>query len=213
MRRWIPLLIIFATFAFGAAVYDRLPERMPIHWNARGEVDGYGSRFWGTFGLPAFLVLIWGILRAVPYLDPRRENIEKFRGAYEDLIIAVIAIMSMIQVTAVGSALGWPIAVGRVVPAAIGVLFVFLGNLLPRFRSNFFLGIRTPWTLSSDTVWTKTHRFGGYFMVGVGFLLIIAGLTGSALWITIAITGGISLAVGVFLYSYLLWRGEQRRAD
>lgn len=212
MRKWIPPLLILATMAFAAAIYDRLPERMPIHWNARGEVDGYGSRFWGAFGLPAFLILIWAILRAVPYIDPRKENIEKFRGAYETMVIAVIALMCLIQVAVLGNALGWPISVGRVVPSVVGALFVVLGNLLPRFRSNFFMGIRTPWTLSSETVWTKTHRFGGYFMVVVGFLLVIAGLTGSSLWITIAIAGGVTLAVSVILYSYILWRGEQRDA-
>lgn len=213
MRKWIPLALILATMAFAAAVYDRLPERMPIHWNASGEVDGYGSRFWGAFGLPAFLILLWGILRAVPYIDPRKENIEKFRGAYETMVIAVIALMCLIQVAVIGNALGWPISVGRVVPSVVGALFVVLGNLLPRFRSNFFMGIRTPWTLSSDTVWTKTHRFGGYFMVAVGLLLVIAGLTGSPLWITIAIAGGITLAISVVLYSYILWRGEQRDAS
>jgi uncharacterized membrane protein len=213
MRKWIPLVIILATVAFGVAVYDRLPERMPMHWNARGEVDGYGSRFWGTFAIPAFLLVLWGILRAVPYLDPRRENIEKFRGAYEDLIIAVIAFTAMIQVAVVGSALGWPIAVGRIVPVGVGVLFLYLGNLLPRFRSNFFLGIRTPWTLSSDSVWTKTHRFGGYVMSAVGLMMIVAGLTGSPLWIAIAIGGAVAMAFAVLVYSYVVWRGEQRRAD
>lgn len=213
MRKWIPLVIILATFAFGVAVYDRLPEHMPMHWNARGEVDGYGSRFWGTFAIPAFLLVLWGILRAVPYLDPRRENIEKFRGAYENLIIAVIAFTAMIQVAVVGSALGWPIAVGRIVPVGVGVLFLYLGSLLPRFRSNFFLGIRTPWTLSSDAVWTKTHRVGGSMMVAVGLLLVIAGLTGSPLWIAIAIGGAMAMVFAVLVYSYVLWRGEQRRAD
>jgi uncharacterized membrane protein len=213
MRKWIPLVIILATVAFGVAVYDRLPERMPMHWNARGEVDGYGSRFWGTFAIPAFLLVLWGILRAVPYLDPRREDIEKFRGAYEDLIIAVIAFTAMIQVAVVGSALGWPIAVGRIVPVGVGVLFLYLGNLLPRFRSNFFLGIRTPWTLSSDSVWTKTHRFGGYVMSAVGLMMIVAGLTGSPLWIAIAIGGAVAMAFAVLVYSYVVWRGEQRRAD
>lgn len=213
MRKWIPLVLILATMAFAAAVYDRLPDPMPTHWNASGEVDGYGSRFWGAFGLPAFLILIWAILRAVPFIDPRKENIEKFRGAYETMVSTVIALMCLIQVSVLGNALGWPISVGRVVPAVVGVLFVVLGNLLPRFRSNFFMGIRTPWTLSSETVWTKTHRFGGYFMVAVGFLLVIAGLTGSSLWINIAVIGGITLAISVILYSYILWRGEQRDAS
>lgn len=132
MRRWIPPLIILATLTFTAAVYDGLPERMPVHWNARGEVDRSGSRFWGAFGLPLF-------------------------------------------------------------------------------RSNWFMGIRTPWTLSSDAVWRKTHRLGGYLMVGVGLLLIAAGLPGSAAWLAVAIGGAMAMAVVVVLYSFLAWRAEKGR--
>jgi uncharacterized membrane protein len=211
MRKWIPLVIIFAVLVFTAAVYGRLPERMPIHWNASGEVDGYGSRFWASFGLPAFLLLIWGILRLLPHIDPRRANIEKFRETYEELIIAVIAVTSLIHVATVGAALGWPISISRVIPVAVGILFVVLGNLFPRFRSNWFIGIRTPWTLSSDQVWTRTHRFGGYMMVAVGILLIIAGAMGSSSWLAVAIGGAMAMVFGVFLYSYLLWRSERRR--
>ena len=211
MRKWIPPLIIVVTLVFTAAVYDSLPERMPVHWNARGEVDRYGSRFWSAFGLPLFLIVIWGILRAVPYIDPRRANIERFRDTYEALIIAVIGMTSLIHVATVGAALGWPVSIDRFVPVVVGLLFLFLGNVLPRFRSNWFMGIRTPWTLSSDAVWTKTHRFGGYFMVAVGLLLIAAGLVGSSTWLAVAVGVGIAMAVGVILYSFLAWRSEKGR--
>ena len=213
MRKWIPLIIILATMVFAAVVYDRLPERMPVHWNARGEVDRYGSRLWSAFGLPVFLLLIWGLLRAIPYIDPRRANIEKFRRTYEDLIVVVIASTSLIQVATIGAALGWPVSVGRVVPVAVGLHFMFLGNILPRFRSNWFIGIRTPWTLSSDTVWTKTHRFGGRLMLAVGALLVAAGLIGSAMWLTVAVAGAVGMAIGVILYSYIVWRTERGEAE
>jgi uncharacterized membrane protein len=209
MRKWIPLFIIVAVVIFTAGVYNRLPESMPVHWNARGEVDRYGSRFWSAFGLPAFLLIIWGVLRAVPYIDPRRANIEKFRDTYEELIIAIIGMVSLIHLATVGVALGWPISIGRVVPIAVGLLFVFLGNLLPRFRSNWFMGIRTPWTLSSDTVWTRTHRVGGYAFVAIGLLLVIAGAFGSPSWLAVAIGGTIAVAIGIILYSYLAWRAER----
>jgi uncharacterized membrane protein len=94
-------------------------------------------------------------------------------------------------------------------PVAIGALFIVLGNLLPRFRSNFFFGIRTPWTLSSETVWARTHRVGGYAMVMVGVLLIAAGLVATRIWLVASIGGSMILVLLLLVYSYVIWRSEQ----
>lgn len=209
MRKWLPLVLIFASLAFSAAVFDRLPERMAIHWGLSGEPDGYGSRWFGALLLPVVSLGMWGLLLAVPKLDPRSANIEKFRESYDVLIIAVIAVMCALHVGVVGSALGWPLAVAQLAPMSIGALFVVLGNLLPRFRSNFFIGIRTPWTLSSESVWAKTHRVGGYLMVLIGLLLFVSGLMGSARWLFVAIAGSSTLVIVVLVYSYVLWRAER----
>ena len=211
MRRWLPALLILATVAFSVSVYSRLPERMVIHWSVSGQPDGFGSRVFGVFLLPAVMLALWGLLLVLPKLDPRSANIEKFRDTYDVFVIAVIAVMCVLQVGIVGSALGWPIQVARLAPISIGVLFVVLGNLLPRFRSNFFFGIRTPWTLSSETVWTRTHRVGGYLMMLMGLMLVVAGIVGSALWFTVAIGGAIVLTLSILAYSYVLWRSEQGR--
>lgn len=209
MRKWIPLVFIAAMLVFSAAVYSRLPDPMVIHWNAAGEPDGYGSRLFGTFLLPAVILFVWGLLLVIPKVDPRRANIEQFRDAYDTLIIAVVGVTCLLQVAILGSALGWPIQVGRLVPIAIGGLFIVLGVLLPRFRSNFFLGIRTPWTLSSETVWARTHRVGGVVMSAVGLLLVIAGIMGTPSWFYVAIGGAMALVVFVLIYSYVAWRAEQ----
>lgn len=209
MRKWIPLVFIAAMLVFSAAVYSRLPDPMVIHWNAAGEPDGYGSRLFGTFLLPAVILFVWGLLLVIPKVDPRRANIEQFRDAYDTLIIVVVGVTCLLQVAILGSALGWPIQVGRLVPIAIGGLFIVLGVLLPRFRSNFFLGIRTPWTLSSETVWARTHRVGGVVMSAVGLLLVIAGIMGTPSWFYVAIGGAMALVVFVLIYSYVAWRAEQ----
>jgi immunity protein, SdpI family len=209
MRKWLPAVLILGTLAFSISAYSRLPERMVIHWNAAGEPDGYGSRAFGVFMLPAVLVGIWGLLVALPRLDPRRANIEQFRDTYDLLVIAVVAVLCVLQVGIVGSALGWPIQVGRLAPVSIGALILFLGTLLPRFKSNFFFGIRTPWTLSSETVWARTHQVGGYAVSLLGLLLVVAGIMGTHRWFLVAICGGMALVIGLLAYSYLLWRGEQ----
>lgn len=209
MRKWLPLVVILGTLVFTGAVYNQLPERMVIHWNAAGEPDGYGSRFMGAFLLPLVVLGMWAMLRVLPGLDPRRANIEKFRDSYEALVLAIVIVMSALHVSVIGAALGWPIAVHRVAPVLVGVLFLVLGTLLPRFRSNFFFGIRTPWTLSSESVWTRTHRLGGSLMVVVGLLLILAGIVGMARWVYVAFAGAMAMAITVLVYSYLIWRSEQ----
>jgi uncharacterized membrane protein len=209
MRKWLPAVFILATAAFSLAVYSRLPDPMVIHWNATGEPDGYGSRAFGAFFLPAMTLGMWGLMLAIPKLDPRAANIEKFRDTFDRLIVAVIALMCALHVAVLGSALGWPIPIGRVAPIGIGALFLFLATLFPRFHSNFFIGIRTPWTLSSETVWTKTHRFGGYAMGLMGILLIGAGLAGTRRWVLVAIWGSAALVLAILVYSYVIWRGER----
>ena len=129
MRKWIPLVIILATIVFSAAVYSRLAAQMVIHWNAAGEPDGYGSRMFGTFFLPVVILFIWGVLLVLPKIDPRRANIEQFRDSYDVLVIAAVTVTCLLHVAILGSALGWQIEVGRLVPVAIGGLFVVLRTL------------------------------------------------------------------------------------
>lgn len=210
MRKWLPAALILATLIFSVAVYSRLPERMAIHWNAAGQPDGYGSRAYATFLLPGVILALWGLLLVLPRIDPRKENIEKFRGTYDILVVATVAVMCALQVGILGSALGWPISIGRLAPISIGALFIVLGILLPRFQSNFFIGIRTPWTLSSDSVWQRTHRVGGYGMVLIGILLALAGVAGAAFWLKTAIAGSLVLVLAILVYSYVVWRSEQR---
>lgn len=209
MRKWIPAVLILATLAFSIAVFNKLPERMVIHWSASGEPNGYGSRAFGTFFLPVVMIGMWALLSVVPKIDPRGKNIEQFRSSYEILVIAVIGLLCVLHVGALASALGGPIPMARIAPIGIGALFITLGSQLPRFRSNFFFGIRTPWTLSSETVWARTHRVGGYAMMGIGILFLSVGLVGSPYWFWFVFACSMALALGVLVFSYLAWRQEQ----
>ena len=210
MRKWVPLILIAAAVIFSIAVYPRLPERMVTHWDVRGEPNGWSSRPVGAFMIPGMTLFIWLLLRAVPHIDPRRANIEKFRETFEALIIAIVVVMVLLHVAVVGAALGWPVSISRIAPLSIGALLVILGNLLPRFRSNFFMGIRTPWTLSSETVWNRTHRVGGYLLVAAGLLMLISAFVQSVAFFYVALAGVFAAALGTIVYSYLLWRSEQR---
>ena len=208
MRKWLPALFIVASCAFSIAVFSRLPASVPVHWGVSGEPNRYGSRLEAAFLMPAIMLVLFGVLVWYPSRDPRAANIAKFRGAYDTVIAATLAFMAGVHVIALGTSLGWQIPLNTVILAGVGVLFVLVGNLLPRARSNFIFGIRTPWTLSSDTVWTRSHRLGGYLMVGAGLLTIGAAFLAPPLNVLIAVVSLIAAGLIPVVYSYVLWSRE-----
>src|ERR1700737_128759 len=213
MRKWIPLPIVAPAFIASAVVFPRLPESMPTHFDMSGRANGWGSRLFGAWGMPFFLLMMWGLVRALPAIDPRGSNYAKFGGAYEGIIVSIMLFMLGMHIIVLRAALGYPVAIQRVVPVGIGVLFVVMGNLLPRARPNWFVGIRTPWTLSSDRVWEKTHRLGGRLFVAGGILLVLAALAMEQWAHIVLITVVLLSTATVFIYSYVEWKREQNPAS
>ncbi len=209
MRKWLPVFFVAAAVAFSLAVYSQLPERMPVHWDLSGDADRYGSRLEGAFFMPCVMVALLVFLVWLPSRDPRATNIAKFRDSYDLMVAATMGFMSLLHVALLGSALGWPINVATVALVGVGVLFMILGNLLPRARSNFIFGIRTPWTLSSETVWTRSNRVAGYSMVVAGFLTAASAFIASP-WRFLIIFVSLALsAILPIVYSYILWSRER----
>ena len=210
MRRAFPGILVFVSLLLSAATYGRLPSRVTTHWNLAGQPDGWSGRLSAAFLLPAMMLVIWAVAQLLPVIDPRRANYAKFRGTYDLVIAAVVGVMALLHAAVVGTALGWPISVPRVAPVAAAIVFVVVGNALPRARPNWFFGIRTPWTLSSDRVWERTHRVGGYLMMASGVLIALAALLSpSRATIVLVITVGLT-TVTALIYSYVLWRRESR---
>jgi uncharacterized membrane protein len=159
--------------------------------------------------MPIFLVAAWAFMRVLPAIDPRGKNYLKFGGAFEGIIIAIMLFMLGLHIIILRAALGYPVAMERVLPIGMGALFAVIGNLLPRARPNWFVGIRTPWTLSSDRVWEKTHRFGGRVFVASGILMLVAGLAAQQ-WTPVLLFTVVLVCVGsVLAYSYLEWKRDQ----
>lgn len=211
MRKWIPLLVIAVAFVASAAVYQDLPQRMPTHWNVSGDVDGWSSRPWGAFIVPVFLLVMLAVFYLLPKIDPRGPNYAKFRGTYEVVIIAIMVFMLGVQLVILASALGKNVSVDRVMPIGIGILFMVIGNLLPRMRPNWFIGVRTPWTLSSDRVWDRTHRFGGRLFVAAGALILLTPLVAPRLAEPVLIGCAVGVSVILLAYSYIIWKQEPCR--
>lgn len=212
MRKWIAPLIVVASIIITAAVFQRLPAIIPTHWNLAGEIDGYGSRAWGAWSMPGLLLLLWGMLRWLPSIDPRGENYARFASAFEGIIVLVMLFVFGGQMVILAAALGQPVSMVRLAPIGMGLLLMGIGNLLPRARPNWFVGIRTPWTLSSDRVWERTHRVGGYFLVAGGALIVIAGIAAPAWGFRTMIAVCAGSGVFLLIYSYIAWRQERANA-
>lgn len=209
MRRWLAPLCIIAGFVASALVWTRLPERVAVHWDTHGAVNGYGSRFAAAFLMPAAMLGVWLLLRALPRIDPRRANYAKFADTYDLLVNSLVALFLVMHLALLANAVGSPVSMARVAPVLLGLQFIILGNALPRARPNWWFGIRTPWTLSNDRVWTRTHRVGGYLLAAAGALMLLIGAIAPT---PFAFALGISVAVaasfGSVIYSYFAWKQE-----
>lgn len=208
-KRWLSPVVIAAMAVFAAAVFPRLPAEVPTHFGMSGEPDDWMPRWPGAFMAPAVALGLWLLLLALRRIDPRRSHYERFDQTYWAILNLITLFLATTQALSLGLALGWPVDAGRVMYTLLGVLFLVLGNIMPRLKSNWWIGIRTPWTLESERVWTATHRLGGWSFVLGGLVMILAALFLPAQargWVAVP---AIVLAAGVpLVYSFVAWRRE-----
>lgn len=207
----------------GAAFYtwNALPDvgQAPVHWGPDGRADQFAekSEAWiYLLILPGAVLLTGLILAFAPVLDPRKRNIETGRRAYLATWIGVMALYTFLQggiclgMLGTGEDTAYSDTMVRLVIAACGALFIVIGNYLPKTRSSFLLGIRTPWTLSSDIAWEKTHRFAGPLFMAAGALGMIGAFVFSGIWLALQLTVlVVSVAVISGAYSYFAWRSDR----
>lgn len=205
----VALLIILIAFGVGIYFYSQLPSIVASHWNSQGQVNGYMSRFWGAFLMPFIALAMFFLFVFIPKMDPMKENIQKFRKYFDGLIILIMVFMLYLHVLTILWNLGNTFDLGRFLVPAFGALFFYMGVLTEKAQRNWFIGIRTPWTLSSDEVWNKTHQLGGkLFKISgiVAFLGIVFPM--QAIYFTIVPVS--AAAVILFAYSYLQYRKIKR---
>ena len=161
--------IILLSFILSAYFYPQMPEQVASHWNAQGQVDGYISKSWGLFSMPFVLVGLALLFLAIPRIDPLKANIEAFRKYYDGFVILFLVFMLAVHFQVILWNIGIQISPNVVMPIALGLLFFYAGILCENAKRNWFVGIRTPWTLSNDRVWDRTHQIGGklFKMAGV----------------------------------------------
>lgn len=209
MRKVIPgLVVLVASLAFGLWAWERLPAEVATHWSLSGEPDGWSSRTTGVLLTPAIGLGLALLLTVFPRIDPRRDSYALHGPTYWTVANASLVFLGAVHAAMIGYNLGWPLRMDMLVGIGAGALFILLGNLMTRMRPNWFMGIRTPWTLSSEQVWRKTHRVGGYGFVAAGVVMATAGLLRSGAFAVIALAAVGAAAVVPIVYSYFAWREE-----
>lgn len=201
--------IILFSFILSVYFYSQVPEQMATHWNSRGEVDGYMPKLWGLFSMPVVTTGLVLMLLVVPRIDPKKGNIEKFRKYYDKFIIIFVLFMVTIHLQILLWNTGIRINPNSVLPAGIGVLFYYIGNLIENAERNWFIGIRTPWTLSSDGVWRKTNRLGAKLFKTAGIVAIFGVLVPDFAFLFIIIPA-LFIAGFTIVYSYVEYQKEIR---
>jgi uncharacterized membrane protein len=204
------LMIATATLA-GLLLWNRLPDQMASHWNINDQIDGYMPKFWGVFLLPLITLGMLVLFLVIPAIDPLKANIAQFRSAFNLFIVLIVAFMVYLY----GLTLTWSLGYtnfrmsGAMLPA-IGLLFIFIGFMLRQAKRNFFIGIRTPWTLASDTVWDETHRVGAVLFIISGVVAFIGGFFGGFAALCFLLVPTMGSTIFLLIYSYILYQRETR---
>ena len=204
----IILGIILISFIIGIYFYAQMPSMMASHWNAQGEVDGYISRFWGTFLFPIILVGLLILFTFIPKIDPLKENIKKFRKYFDTFIILITIFLSYIYCLTLFWNIGKRFDMNIFIMPAIGIIFYYAGVLMENAKRNWFIGIRTPWTLSSENVWNKTHKIGGKLFKILGIISFM-GILFPKYIIFLVLISALSVSMYTIVYSYFEYKKEK----
>ncbi|MEW5939376.1 MAG: SdpI family protein [Chloroflexota bacterium] len=203
----VSVTLILAMTLIGLLLWNRLPDPMPSHWNAAGEVDDYMPKFWGAFLLPVVTAALIPLFLVIPHIDPLKANIAKFRGVFNWFIVVFAAYMFFVYGLTLAASLGYQFNMTAALLPVVGLLLIGAGYLTGKAKRNFFIGIRTPWTLSSETVWDETHKLGAKLFMLAGAATILAAFLGeTGIWIMLVAI--LAAALVPVVYSYILWRRE-----
>lgn len=198
------LLLVVAAFVLVALKYPGLPDPMPTHWDAAGQVNGWLPKFWGAFLVPIVMAAVWLTFLVLPRISPHGFEMEPFLRAWGVLKVTILALVLFIGVLVLRAAGSGGELPQTPIFFGMGILFVVMGNLLGKVTRNFFVGIRTPWTLANEEVWYRTHRLAGKLFVAAGLIVAATSFLGLRIW-PIAISVGLAGLIPV-VYSYVIYR-------
>lgn len=207
----IKLWILFAlTLLIAIVSYSYLPEQIPIHFDAAGNVDNYGGRIYIFLG-PLVILVMTVIAEVARNIDPKKNAYNKFNKQYYLIFFLVSLLMLVIQLYTIAFSLNIKVLnISIIMPLAVGLLFTIIGNSMPKFKQNFYAGIRTSWTLSDEEVWYKTHRLGGKVWFAGGLLMMISSILPDYLKIKVFMGTVIILTLAPIIYSYVIYKNKNK---
>jgi uncharacterized membrane protein len=201
--------VLILTLAITITAYPALPDTIPSHWNMAGEVDAYLPTIWGVLIIPLLMVPLSVFFFLLPRIDPLKENYRKFQPYYEGFILVFLVFFLLIQVQIILWGLDYQISPTLIIPPLAGVLFIYRGFLVEHAEQNWFVGIRTPWTLSSEQVWKKTHALGGKLFKVAGSI----ALAGVFFWdyaFSFVLVPILAVTIYTVAYSYFEYQKEMK---
>ncbi|MGO8817409.1 MAG: SdpI family protein [Terriglobia bacterium] len=205
------LALIVISFAAAAVLYPHLPDHVPTHWNISGQVDDYSAKWTVLVIFPGLMLGTMGLMAALPWLSPRHFEVEAFRSTYLYIMVVVVAFMAYVQALTLRAAWSGQMNMNKAIMGGVCLLIALLGNVLGKVRRNFYIGIRTPWTIADERVWNATHRLGARtFVVGglVGFLFAMAWN-----WPWLSLGSVLSGALVPAIYSLVYYKRLEHRGE
>jgi uncharacterized membrane protein len=203
--------VVVAAFAAGLAAYPMMPDRLASHWGISGEVDGYMPKtMFSAFLLPAITAVLVAFMALIPSIDPMKANIREFRSYYDNFIMVFTVFMALIYAQTLLWNLGTRINPFHVIAPGFGLIAYYSGVLLEKSKRNWFIGIRTPWTLSSDAVWEKTHKVGARLFKASGFVAFLGVLAPPPVALALVLLPLMGSSAYTIVYSYLEYQKEEK---
>lgn len=204
---WIIFLVLLS-FVLSFYFYPQMPEKMASHWDAQGRVNGYMGKTPALLLIPCLLAFLAILFLLLPTIDPLKENIAKFKEYYSNFILLLFLFMLMVHLQMILWNLGIRISPNLTFPIAIGILFYYIGVMLEHAERNYFIGIRTPWTLHDDEVWKKTHKVGAKVFKIAGIISALGVINQQyAVYFILSV---IPLSFYLVFYSYFLYREKKK---
>jgi uncharacterized membrane protein len=200
----VAVLFVIASFAVVFVLYDRMPDPVPTHWNAHGVANGFTPKPWGPFIGPLIGAALTAVLIGLPAIAPKDGRLERFGRAYRLIVAAMAGFILFVTMLTSLAAIGVELETTNLICAGVGVLFTILGNVMGKVTRNYFVGIRTPWTLANDEVWLRTHRLGAKLFVLGGLVAVAGALFGHGFGALMVGVAGATLVPVV--YSYVIYR-------
>lgn len=205
-KEWYFFVIIFIPLLVGLILYPQLPEKIPTHWNIHGHIDGWSDKSFAVWFFPLLNFAIYLLMIFSPFIDPKKNNYIRFQPAYKFIRFTIHCFFSLIHLISLLYSMGVHLQIGIIVKILVSCLFILLGNNMGKVKHNFFVGIKTPWTLASEEVWSKTHRFAAPLWVIIGTIGIFLSFI-QATWANFLLFASYIFMCAIpIIYSYFIFR-------